>query len=243
LLLAPVGTTLVGAFPLNTSLWSLNVEMVVNVAYALFNRLLTTRVLLAIAAVSFVALAVIAYGLGAVSYGTSNLDLLAGYLRALISFPVGVVLWRLRARLPKLKLGVLTLFLVAGLMMTGIGINARNAWGVTYDLAFIALAVPMLVIVAINNEPSPRFRLLFARMGSGSYALYALHQPIIHAARRLAADHGGVPTYLTIGAGLIPALVLLAWLVDRLFDTPIRRWLKPSTARPVAVSPIEAEAA
>ncbi|MFI4935081.1 MAG: acyltransferase family protein [Caulobacterales bacterium] len=226
LFLIPHGLTLVGAFPMNTSLWSLHVEMVVNLVYARLVRVLTTPVLIGVSATSFAALAVIAYHLDAVSYGTSPLDLVSGFLRALTTFPMGIVLWRLRARLPRISVRSPVILFAAALLMTGLGIVAHSPLGVTYDLAFIALAVPTLVSLAVVNEPSEQLRPFFSRLGSGSYALYALHQPIIQAARRIAADHGGIPTYLAIETGLLPGLILFAWAADRLFDAPLRRWLK-----------------
>lgn len=225
LLLIPRDGTLVGAFPMNTSLWSLNVELVVNALYGAFARHLTTRRLLAVAALSYAGLVAVSLRLGGVSFGTSNLDLACGYLRAGFGFSAGVVLFRQRARLPRARFGPAVLFVATALLLTGFGRPAVGRFGVAYDLAFIALAAPAMVALAAAAEPSARMRPAFLAMGSGSYALYTLHQPLLHAARRFAADHGGVTPYLEICAVLLPAIVLLAWLADRWFDAPVRRWL------------------
>jgi peptidoglycan/LPS O-acetylase OafA/YrhL len=242
LLLVPHATTLVGAFPLNTSLWSLHVELVVNIFYARLAQRLTTGRMLLLAGSSYAALTAIALAVGALSHGTSPLDLLVGYLRALVCFPLGIVLWRLRDRLPRVKLSAPGLLIVAALLLTGFGIAAHSLAGVIYDLVFVGLAVPALVVLAIGNEPSARLRPFFARLGSWSYAIYALHQPIIYAVRRYAADHGGVPTYLMLGVPLVASLIVIAWAADRLYDAPVRRWLASRRRAGVATPAIEAAA-
>lgn len=88
-LLIPQGLTFLTAFPLNGSLWSLHVELVVNTLYGRLVRALTTPVLLAVAGVSLLALIAIACAQGALSDGSSRLDLVTGFLRALFAFPVG----------------------------------------------------------------------------------------------------------------------------------------------------------
>jgi peptidoglycan/LPS O-acetylase OafA/YrhL len=240
LLLVPHATTLVGAFPLNTSLWSLHVELVVNLAYARFAQRLTTRRMLVLAGCSYLALTAIALSVGALSHGTSPLDLLVGYLRALVCFPLGVVLWRVRERLPHIRFGAAGLLAVTALLLTGFGLAPHSLAGVLYDLAFVGLVVPMLVVTAVRNEPSARLRPFFASLGGWSYAIYALHQPIIFAVRRYAADHGGLPTYLMLGAPLVASLILIAWAADRLYDAPVRRWLGRVRGRTAAA---QAEAA
>jgi peptidoglycan/LPS O-acetylase OafA/YrhL len=218
LLLIPQSLTFLGAFALNTSLWSLHVELVVNTLYAAL-----VRALIAVAGLQ-----------GALSDGASQLDLPGGYLRALFAFPMGVVLWRRRDRLPAWRAGPVLVIVGAALLLTGIGAPTHGWIGVAYDLAFVALGVPMLVILAVRSEPAPRLRPLFGFLGAISYALYALHEPIVQALRRFAAGHGGVPQYLEIGALVVPGLVLLAWAADRVVDTPVRAWLGAWRRRPTA---------
>ncbi len=239
LLLVPHGLSFDGAFPMNTSLWSLHVELVVNIVFAWAHRFLATWVLLSVAAASFIALAAIAYGQGTLSQGASPVDLASGYLRALTAFPLGVVLWRWRDRLTAFKFSAPLLLLIAAALFTGLGVGPKGVFGVTYDLAFIGLAIPALVVIAARNEPPAWLRLLFSRMGSGSYALYALHAPVIQAARRLALTHGGAPTYLAMGVVLIPGLIAMAWLVDRLIDAPLQRRLKAWRAAPAPAHRLE----
>jgi len=196
-------------------------------------------VLLGVSAVSFLTLAAIAYGQGAVSSGASPADMPCGYLRALTAFPLGVVLFRARARLPRLSLPAPLVLLIAAVLLAGLGVSVTGVVGVTYDLAFIALAVPALVSLAVRREPAARLRPLFSRMGTGSYALYALHAPIIQAVRRLTLGHGDGGAYLALGVVLIPGLILIAWLADRLLDAPLQRRLKAWRPAPRPAATLE----
>lgn len=225
LILIPTSGAFLRAFPLNGSLWSLHVEVVVNLAYAWLIQRLTSPRLLLVAGASFAALTALALAQGSISDGGSQLDMLCGYLRALVAFPVGVLIWRWRGRLAAWRVGAPALFAVAAIALVGYGVPTRGLISVIYDLGFLALGAPALVVLAAANEPSAALRPLCRAAGSASYALYALHEPIIQAARRVASAHGGVPVYLAIGAVLLPGLIVLAWAADRFFDAPVRRWL------------------
>ncbi len=125
-LLVPIDGAFLRAFPLNGSLWSLHVEVVVNLVYACLARVLSTPRLLAVAGASLVALAVISCTQGAMSDGSSELDMLCGYLRALVAFPAGVVIWRWRARLPAWRIGPATILAAAALLISGVGVPAQG---------------------------------------------------------------------------------------------------------------------
>jgi peptidoglycan/LPS O-acetylase OafA/YrhL len=101
-------------FPLNLPFWSLFAEMVVNLVYALTARVLTTPRLVVMAIVSFFVLAKVVWLRSTMHVGFAWSDCGIGVNRALLPFLLGVVLYRLRGRLPDVgALGSLAVPLVA----------------------------------------------------------------------------------------------------------------------------------
>lgn len=111
-----------------------------------------------------------------------------------------------------------------GLISCGLIVNVRGAfpgWIAAWPLAAAAL-------VLAAGATGVRFsadRLLSSRpaalLGDISYGLYLVHWPLL----TLYLQHAGKQRADALeGAVLIAASLVLAWLLTRLVDTPIRRW-------------------
>lgn len=199
--------------PLDGPGWSLIFEVWVNVLYAALLPKLSSRVLVIIAAGSALVMFAVAMGGTPASGGTKWSDLALGVPRILFSFSIGVLLFRHRRRLPDLNRlgGVVPLALVAAFMLPVL------PWS---DLAFVLVASPILVIAAMQGVAHPK---LAAYGAATSYALYAVHFPLLELLGG-AAKNLHLPTpQLTLA--LIAALLVIAPLLDRFYDRPIRRYL------------------
>jgi peptidoglycan/LPS O-acetylase OafA/YrhL len=180
------------AFPFNSASWSLSVEIVGNAVYALIVRSLTTRMLVMLTAVGFAGLATL------------------WLRRFLFSFPLGVLMYRLYAedRLPKLSPPAWLPLVLTALAFAG--------WRAA-DLVIAAMVFPMVLMMSLTHEVSPRVRRIFAWAGAVSYPLYILHPLLIEALKFLPRGWSDV--------AYVAGIVVLAALAQRCFDKPLQRAL------------------
>jgi peptidoglycan/LPS O-acetylase OafA/YrhL len=150
-----------------------------------------------------------------------------GGFRVAYSFPVGLLLYRHRAaiRLPRVPFTVL-----AGLLVVLLAAHPPGSWRPLFDLSFVLIVSPALVLAGCFSEPASSFEAAACGfLGSISYPIYTLHQPIENivngAVHRWA--HGEVPSAWQpwLGIALLILFILLAAVADRA-DLHIRRnWL------------------
>jgi peptidoglycan/LPS O-acetylase OafA/YrhL len=198
-------------FPLDGPLWSLMLEMVVNLAYAMFLPWLTRRALVFIVLVSGALLIAAQLSYGGIDLGWGWPSLWGGLPRATFSFFLGVLIFRLKiprpATPPLLALAAALLLLYAPPL-------------------FAVLAGFPLVLIAATTSDARGARIMTA-MGALSYPLYVIHFPLLHWIGWLLA--GRMPAWASIPVSV--ALVLLfAFVALKLWDEPVRRWLSLQTA-------------
>ena len=159
-----------GLFPLNPPAWSILFELFANALHAAVLHRLPTRWLLAISALC-----------GAILLAKApNLDLGAvrefaalGVPRVMMSYALGVALWRLRERLPRVPAW-------AGMVLLPAAIIAlpRTALTPLYgDLGFALIAAPLTLIAGLS--PLGFGRSVWIRLGWLSFPLYAVHYPVL----------------------------------------------------------------
>lgn len=98
-----------------------------------------------------------------------------------------------------------------------------------FEVLCVLVVFPGLIGVSAVFEPAPRVGRLFALIGRASWGVYILHEPVARliefsAAGRLSLP-AGVPVW-TVGLGFIVLINLLAYAMDRWFETPVRRALQ-----------------
>jgi peptidoglycan/LPS O-acetylase OafA/YrhL len=209
-------------FPLNSPFWSLSAEMVVNLGYALTMRLPTTRALVFVAAVAFVALAGVGLVRSTIDVGYTWADYGLGVVRALFPFLLGVLLWRTRERLP--NLGALSHLAVP---LVGIILLEPVALPPLVELAVIALAFPLLIVLGLSCVPRRELKWLWSGLGELSYPLYAVHYPIVVVFAQMSKQHHLVGGYqwglaALCGVAAISTALISLWG----FDRPLRRRLE-----------------
>ncbi len=207
------------SFPLNPPAWSLFLEMVVNVAYALALPWLRTRVVAAVAATAAVMLAVADRRFGTGDFGTGGVQMIWGLSRVTCPFAIGVLLHRLwmEGRLPPAPVPVLLPCVLFALLLLLPG-EGRVAAAIGPLLVVGGLTI--IVSLAIRSSPAGPTVGIFEALGLLSYPLYALHLPILNLCR------GVLPM---LGVGLqaatltgVPVAFIVAWLSIRLYDEPVR---------------------
>lgn len=222
-------------FPLNGVSWSLFFEWIANLIYAVFNRFLTTKVMLALMlAATFGLVRALSY-CGHLDVGWNNASITFGIYRVGYSFFAGVLLYRrFLANKRKTKTlrhsTVMSLSLIAvsaALLMSSPSDSVRPA----YDLVTVVILFPVIVFLALSVEPSRVLGRLYKLLGVISYGLYTLHAPIVSLVKVAMFKYSGsvlsVSQPLTpwVGLSFVALLGGVCWLADRYYDSPVRRFM------------------
>jgi peptidoglycan/LPS O-acetylase OafA/YrhL len=210
-------------FPLDIPGWSLFFELLVNLLYVLTWRLLSNRVLIALLGVGTVALAASAAIFGDLGGGVDWPNFVVGLVRVLFGFPAGVLIYRLTRNWRPIRLNAL--FVIAAMLVL-LAIDPKGARA-AYDLAAVVVGFPIIVILASLTRPT-RLVGTFTFLGTTSYAVYAIHHPVINLLNGTVIKlMGRTPEHFApwLGLAFMAVMLTAAWLLDKYYDEPVRRWL------------------
>ncbi len=220
--------------PLNGPAWSLFFEYIANILYAVFVRKFS-KLLLSI----FVALAgcmMIAYLVTGTQgdliggWSLTKEQLFVGFTRLLFPFFAGVLLSRV-GKLIKVKNAFFwsSLLLILVLSIPRIG-DEQHVWmnGI-YDAVVVIIMFPIIVSIgaggSLQNNRSSKINKF---LGDISYPLYITHYPLIYIYTAWVVNNKmaiGVKS-LAGGAVLVITSITLAYACLKLYDEPVREWLK-----------------
>lgn len=198
-------------FPLDGPVWSLMLEMIVNLAYALLLPWLSRRALAFIVLVSGVVLVAAQIRLGGVDLGWGWPNLWGGVPRATFSFFLGVLVFRLD--IPRPAIPPILVLAAVPLLFCAPPILA------------VLIGYPLVLIVA--TTPDARCAGIMTAMGALSYPLYVIHLPLLYWIRWLLPLD--LPEWASVAASLTLAL-LGAFAALKLWDEPIRRRMTGASA-------------
>jgi peptidoglycan/LPS O-acetylase OafA/YrhL len=213
-------------FPLNGPAWSLFYELVANAVFAALALKLGRRSLPAIFGLGFLALAFLAWQGFSLGGGAHWDGTIAAPARITFSFFLGVYLRRYatgESRGGNLYIPFL-LALCAGLMIFRPAENAQF-----YDLAIIVLVWPWLVLTASRLRLSGFWRAFALFSGNISYAIYALHTPLIRIVNILDESLTGTPWNqhgLPFVVGTSIFVIAVAAFAHYVYDTNARTLLR-----------------
>lgn len=193
-------------FPLNTPVWSLMLEMVVNIAYALLLPWLSRRALVFIVLASGLLLVAAQLQLIGLDLGWSWATLWGGFPRASFSFFLGVLIHR--GRLPRVSIPPILLLAAVPLLF--------------YAPPLVAILVGYPLVLIGATAPGARTSRLMAAMGALSYPLYVIHFPLLHWIGWLLA--GRMPEWASIPVS-VTIVLFCSLLALKLWDEPVRRRL------------------
>jgi len=211
---SPPVETLGVLFPLNGPFWSLFFEFwVANLAFALFWRQLQGRSLLAVILVSASILAFLGLRFGGLDFGWTWHQLPGGLVRVCYSFFAGVALLRLHARqtrLPAVPSWICLLIFAAVMLLPLQGVLKGP-----YEVFVVLLIFPTLIYFgagAVERRPQ-----IGKALGDASYAIYAVHRPLLAILLWPLALERQPPQLVRYGveAALIIVIGALAWLINR----------------------------
>lgn len=219
--------------PLNGPAWSLFYEYIANILYALVVRRFSSTALTILVILS--AAALIHLGLtnpfgdviGGWSLDATQIHI--GTVRMLYPFFAGLLLFRL-GKLANIKNAFLlsSILLLIVFAMPRIG-GATHLWlNGLYDSLSIILIFPLIVFLAASGEVTGKVSSRICKfLGDISYPIYITHYPIIYIYTAWVIDNK-IPLAQALPIGLFAFLfcVVLAYSSLKLYDEPVRLWLK-----------------
>jgi peptidoglycan/LPS O-acetylase OafA/YrhL len=208
-------------FPLDYPAWTLFFEFVVNVVFALTCRWWTKSVLVVATVVSLAVLAFAAMHFGSLDHGALWSDAWCGLARVAYGFPLGALIYKVGAERREFPVWTSPLVLLAVA-----AVLCAPTTGAFYDMAVIAIAAPVLVIVGSRCTTPNLLKPAYAFIGESSYALYAIHVPLLAIIVPFIKRKVGIGLDIKAGVFVIAAIVLFAWALTRWYDTPMRAWIR-----------------
>lgn len=159
--------TLDGGFYLNNPMWSIHFEIFANIVHFFLLRRLPTSTLTGV--VGFCAiLLIMTSGIYDADFGQGD-RYLSGFPRVMLSYTLGVVIWRLNGGMPRgTALISFTLLPVAIILASYVG------WA---DYIVILLVNPVILLCGLQLKEAGIISTLARFMGAWSFPLYALHWP------------------------------------------------------------------
>lgn len=211
-------------FPLDAPAWSLYLEVLASLAYGFLLPALSDRVIILAVAGGFLVMESQLLQFGTLDLGWDRATFAAGLARVLYGFPAGVLLQRWWRR-GWLRTSAYPLSRICLIFLLVIALPPAGALNPAMEVVISAVIWPLLVILAVNARASSRETRFACALGERSYALYALHFPVLVAFHRIAGPPG---TPRAMAAGVFSFVVAwgLASAATRFIDAPIRRALR-----------------
>ena len=223
----------INAYPVNGPVWSLALELWVNLIYGFFVVSLTSGRLRWIVGLAALGVSAIALWTGANASGGDVNNVHLGVPRVLFGFFLGVLMFRAHAagrlQLPGLPVWLLGLLVIGVLAVPAVADPLRNG---LVDSGLSLFALPLIVALALNSgsgdDAPTRF---LARL---SYPIYVCHFPFVMPFKSLMLRYGHGELFGAAGLGLA---ILVAVAAERWYDAPLRAWLRRRLPLSAPVAP------
>lgn len=211
-------------FPLNGPQWSLMWELLANLLYAVVARWLTTRRLVVLVAAGAVAHVTVVVAFATGSLGPYGHNWWAGAPRVIYGFFVGVLLARL-AMAGRLKVPAAPILLILAVVALTLSPPIPEAWRAAFDLIAALVIFPLLVASAVGAEVGV-LRPVLDGLAGMSYALYALHIPIVMGLAEVTRHMPEGLARWSLNALAIPLALGAAFVAHRWFEPWAARRLR-----------------
>lgn len=223
-------------YPFNFPAWSLFWELVINSVYAaLVFRL---RRLRAVVAVLILGAAVLLYAstvYQSFDGGSNVTSFWMGGAKVIYAFFIGVACYRLWAAeaFPSWNMP----FWVAPALLLLLFAVPAGAHSYGYNMLAVMIGCPLVLVLGVYDVPE-KVRGWAKYLGISSYAIYAIHAPIIKVESAV-RQHYRIDRLwgnFVLEATFILFLLAIAGVLDRYYDLPVRKWLGRRAAAPPSLN-------
>lgn len=207
---------------LNGPCWSLVQEYIANILYAFIGRKLNKTALLAVVLLSAILLIAVAGFKGTIGTGWSFKTFWIAPVRMLFPFFAGLLLFR-TGKMVRIPMA----YPLCSLLLICIFFLPAFAYNGLFEAGCIILVFPLVVAAGAGGQISGRWAKLCHFSGAISYPLYIIHYPFIYIfAKWMEVKQPTGTQMVVVGCGLFVFFILLAWASLKLYDEPVRNWLK-----------------
>ena len=161
-------------YPVNNAAWSILVELSANLIHAVILWRLPTRILTAVLLALTPLLCWLAAAYGSLAVGLETSTIGAGMAKGLVSYGIGIVLWRWWRDRPTIRINPALAFAAMPLLILLVPVLQDQAWG--YDVAFVLLACPLMLAGGLACQ---RVNGVIRWLGLISFPLYAINLPLL----------------------------------------------------------------
>ena len=242
--------------PLNGPAWSLQWEYIANILYALVIRRLS-KVALGICVALFAVLTIIlclnvditgfleerSWASYTVVGGWSTMpdQLQVGLTRLLYPFFCGLLISRV-GKLIKVKAGFwwcsLMIIVLFCMPWMGLGTEGDSRWtNGLYEAVCILICFPLIVAMGAGSSVTgSKSSAINKFLGEISYPIYITHYPLIYMQMSWVDSHKDAPlgTHIFVAVCIFVLAILVAYGAYKLYDLPVREWLKNKLFKPAA---------
>jgi peptidoglycan/LPS O-acetylase OafA/YrhL len=211
--------------PLNGPSWSLFLEYLAYLFYAVFGHKLTQKKLGCCIAFSGLALLVTSIVMGNLHGGWGWSNIWMGPIRVSFPFLAGIFLYRSNFRLtipyayPILSILLLLVFEAPATAYNGI-----------YEAVCVIVVFPVILVIGAGAPLQACWKKICRLSGELSYPIYILHAPLLYLfGSWVSAEAHTSLTIKFVAICVVAAIILLSWLALRFFDEPLRKWLNTQT--------------
>ena len=98
-----------------------------------------------------------------------------------------------------------------------------------YQAVSILLLFPLIVLAGAGSRTTDaRSTAICKWLGDISYPIYITHYPLMYMQMNWVSEHQGAPLWqhIAVSVGIFGLSILLAWALLKAFDEPVREWLK-----------------
>lgn len=207
---------------LNGPCWSLLQEYIANIIYALVGRRMSKIALWIVVVISGIILTVVATWRGDLGTGWSYETFWIAMVRMMFPFFAGLLLYRTGKliRIPHAYI-VCSLILIVLFFLPWFRYNGL------YEAACIIIAFPIVIAAGAGGTINGKWAKLCNFSGAISYPIYILHYPFIYIYTAwIYLKKPDSMQVVYVASGLFVFFILLAYGVLKLYDEPVRNWLK-----------------
>jgi peptidoglycan/LPS O-acetylase OafA/YrhL len=209
------------AFPVNNPLWSLSLEILVNIVYGFVFASLRSSALVLIALLGAIAIVVTSATHGGLEFGFRWDDFWLGSARVVFPFFAGTLIAR---RLDSSRSLVFWGHLGIPILLVVFFAPFPKSW--IFDAVVTLIVFPVVIYLASRLPRGSAADRIFIYFGALSYPLYLLHYPIVTILSNVSKHFELVGAPLSVAAlGSIGIAVVAAAVSLRYYDLPARRLL------------------
>ncbi len=202
--------------------WSLLQEYIANIIYGFFGRKMSKIVLWIIVVISAVVLTSVAVNRGDLATGWGYDSFFVAMSRMMFPFFAGLLLFR-TGKLIRIPMA----YTVCSLILIILFCLPTFKFNGIYEAACIIIVFPIVVSAGAGGQIKGRWAKLCKFSGDISYPLYITHYPFIYIYTAWIETKKPAPQQIVpVAIGLFIFFILLAYAALKLYDEPVRAWLK-----------------